>query len=196
MHSSLGISYTTSAQNLQNLIDGGQNPFIFPNGNAALILSDPDAFFGTADTDWLDLVTRNAVSTKVDLSVNGGSQNTKYYTSLGYTNQEGVIINTGFKRISSVSRLESKFSDRLKFSTRIGLGFTETDLTNGVYQQALLARPDFAPTGDGGRLIDVDPAEGRNFQGTQNPLASAQITNKASNFNLNAFMSLEYKIFG
>ena len=186
--------YTASAQNLQNLLDGGQNPFLNPNGNASFVLNDPDGFFGTGDTDWLDLVTRNAVTTKLDLSVSGGSDKVKYYTSLGYTDQEGTIINTGFKRISSVSKLEAKFSDRLKVSTRIGLGFTDTDLTNGVYQQALLARPDFDPFNEDGTTTDVDPNVGFNFQGTQNPLATAQIRNEASNFNLNAYLSLQYKI--
>ncbi|WP_299550588.1 SusC/RagA family TonB-linked outer membrane protein [Seonamhaeicola sp.] len=181
---------TTAAQNTRDLQNAGNNPFLFAGALPDLILDSPETFFGEADTDWVDLVTRTAKSTRVDFSISGGSQNTKYYTSLAHAEQEGTIINTGFKRITSVSKLDTKFSHRLSLSSKIGLSFSQNDLTNGVFAQALLARPDFSVFDDNGDYTVIDTE----FSGIQNPVALTKIANEAKSFNLNAFVALEYKI--
>ncbi|MFX9551942.1 hypothetical protein ABTO49_20305, partial [Acinetobacter baumannii] len=66
---------------------------------ATNIVNDPN-FLGTANTDWLDLVLRTSVVQNADLSVRGGGQNSRYYTSLSYSKTTGTIQGTDFQRIS------------------------------------------------------------------------------------------------
>ncbi|MFI2743557.1 TonB-dependent receptor [Zhouia sp. PK063] len=182
--------YTVSAQNLNTLLnDGTSRPYLRANSNATKILNDPDSFFGNANTNWLDLVTRTAITNSTDLSISGGSQNTRYYTSLSQMDQQGTIINTGFKRISSVSKMDTKFSDKFSISTKVGLGFTKNKLSNAVYAQALLARPDYSVYDENGEysILDTD------YTGIQNPVALSKVTNEAKIFNLNGYFSAEYK---
>lgn len=47
----------------------------------------------TGWTDWKDLLFRNGSHQNYQLSVSGGNDRTKFYTSAAYTNQEGIIIN-------------------------------------------------------------------------------------------------------
>lgn len=49
-------------------------------------------------TDWNDAVFRKGNMQSHQLSASGGNDKTTFYTSLGYFNQEGVLIETGLKR--------------------------------------------------------------------------------------------------
>lgn len=183
--------YTVSAQNLRNLLnDGTSRPYLRPNPYANMVLDSPGTFFGSADTDWVDMVTRTAITNNTDISIKGGGQNTRYYTSLSFMEQEGTIINTGFRRLSTISKLDNKFSDRFSISTKIGLSFSKNDLTNGVYGQALLARPDYPVFDENGNysILDTD------YTGVQNPIAVSKITNQAKTANLNGYISAQYSI--
>ena len=49
------------------------------------------------DTDWLDEVFRTGMSQEYDISVNGGNEKSKYFISMGYMNQEGIVIGSDFE---------------------------------------------------------------------------------------------------
>jgi len=49
------------------------------------------------NTDWLDAISRNALSQVHDLSISGGTETLKYYGSFNYRDQEGLIKETGKK---------------------------------------------------------------------------------------------------
>ncbi|MCE2617441.1 SusC/RagA family TonB-linked outer membrane protein [Phocaeicola oris] len=49
-------------------------------------------------TDWYDMVTQTGISQNHELSVQGGGTKGQYAISLGYTNREGTIKNSGFER--------------------------------------------------------------------------------------------------
>ena len=48
--------------------------------------------------DWFDLCLQSAPMKNHDLSIRGGNANSKYSVSGSYFGQEGVFINTGFRR--------------------------------------------------------------------------------------------------
>ncbi|MEO6819366.1 MAG: TonB-dependent receptor plug domain-containing protein, partial [Ginsengibacter sp.] len=113
------------------------------------ILTDPN-FLGNANTDWLGLVLRNGISQNTDISIRGGSKSSRYYTSLSYTNQTGVVLGTDFKRISGKINFDNDITDKIKFITNINFGFTRNNITNGAYSQALYAPPTKKPYNDDG----------------------------------------------
>ena len=65
----------------------------------------------TGWTDWKDLLFRNGSHQNYQLSVSGGNDRTKFYTSVAYTNQEGIIYKQGLERFTGNANLTHKFGD-------------------------------------------------------------------------------------
>jgi len=73
------------------------------------------------DTDWQDEAFRNdARFQQLDLSASGGSEKTRYYIGLGWTDQEGILIGNQFERINGRINLDQKAYDWLD----LGMGFS------------------------------------------------------------------------
>jgi hypothetical protein len=65
------------------------------------------------NTDWGKLLYRNAINKQYGLSISGGSDRSDYYFSLGYYDEEGTTIGTGFKRYNLTLKNNYKLSDKL-----------------------------------------------------------------------------------
>lgn len=63
---------------------------------------------GLTNTDWQDQIFRTAPIQDHSISASGGSESMKYYGSLEYFDQDGIILNSGFKRYSGRVNLEGK----------------------------------------------------------------------------------------
>ena len=61
--------------------------------------------------DWL---FQTANSTSHDFSVSGGSDDVKYFASLGYQDIEGVVITQGYKRLNFRMNVDANLGDKLK----------------------------------------------------------------------------------
>lgn len=73
-----------------------------------------------ADTDWWDVLTRDALIMNHDVSLSGGNENARFYAGLNYFNQEGIVISNFNKRYSA--RLNSEFkmaNKRLTFGENL-----------------------------------------------------------------------------
>jgi len=67
-----------------------------------------------ADTDWQDELTRTAVTQDHNMIMSGGTDKLVYRASVGYLDQEGIVINTGIKRYSArVSATQKLLNGRL-----------------------------------------------------------------------------------
>src|SRR5690554_8115275 len=67
------------------------------------------------ETDWLDVIFRDAISQSHTLSFSSGSENLNQFTSIGYTEQEGILKNTDLKRFNFRNNLSGKSNNgRLK----------------------------------------------------------------------------------
>ncbi|TAH05372.1 MAG: SusC/RagA family TonB-linked outer membrane protein [Sphingobacteriales bacterium] len=67
----------------------------------------------------MDEITRSAFTQNYNLAVSGGNDNGKYRLSVGYMNQEGIIQESGFKKITANLASSFKFTE----SKRLGLDF-------------------------------------------------------------------------
>ena len=72
-------------------------------------------------TDWQDEVFRPAPIQNYQLSFSGGDEKTVYSISTNYFNQQGVIINSDFKRYSARFNLERKLSKSFLTGTHLTL---------------------------------------------------------------------------
>lgn len=78
-------------------------------------------------TDWFEEITRGrGYIHQQNLSINGGTEKTKYYASLNYFDQEGVVKNSDLTRITGRLNLDQKISDRISF----GLSITASQVNN------------------------------------------------------------------
>lgn len=56
--------------------------------------------------DWQDAALQTSLSHNHELSFNGGGEDTRYLISGNYTDQQGIVINSGFKRYNGRINLE------------------------------------------------------------------------------------------
>ncbi len=120
------------------------------------VLTQPLTNFDVAtspNTVWLDAVTQSAPISNQEISANGGSEKTKFYVSTAVFNQQGIVIESGFKRISYRLNLDHQASDKLSFGSNISVSqsknrrsFNDNTYT-GIITNALGASP-FMPVYD------------------------------------------------
>src|SRR5690554_1442374 len=107
------------------------------------------------ETDWLDVIFRDAISHSHTLSFSSGSQNLNQFTSIGYTEQAGILKNTDLKRFNFRNNLSGKSNNgRLTYNTNINVNYSKSNMatslgTGGVNQNfvlgALIGVPYFSP---------------------------------------------------
>lgn len=73
-----------------------------------------DSYQGVAGYDWQDKVFRTAPVQTYNVSVRGGTDNSRYSVSGTYSDQKGIIINSGFKRYQANIYLEQNLSKDIK----------------------------------------------------------------------------------
>lgn len=100
-------------------------------------------------TDWQNLVYRPANVEDHDLSVSGGNNNTKYYTSFGYYDQDGIIQHSNFTRLSFRGNLSQQINDKLSLNTNLSIqnskyvqaNYTSADGNGGIPFQTEVMPP-------------------------------------------------------
>jgi len=73
---------------------------------------------GTND-NWNKAAYRTGRISQYDLSASGGNEKTKFFTSLGYLDQTGIIIRNSLNRFSARFNLDQIVNDKLKFGLSI-----------------------------------------------------------------------------
>jgi TonB-linked SusC/RagA family outer membrane protein len=70
-------------------------------------------------TDWKGLLFRKGKTTNNEVSISGGSEKIKYFSSIGYTDQEGISIMGFLKRISGRLNFSYEATKRLSVGTNM-----------------------------------------------------------------------------
>jgi TonB-linked SusC/RagA family outer membrane protein len=152
--------------------------------------------------NWQKLIFRDAAIQNHQLSVVGGSEKTQFNLSANYFNQDGVVINSGFKRYSMRINLDHKINDRVKVGTSllgsysinntIPTGQTSLDgaaVTESIVGAAMAAPPTLQPYRDDGTVYPFGDQMSGRYREVVNPLGLASILNKTS---INRIMSNVY----
>ena len=87
------------------------------NPHAALGYSDGDYYY-TPD-NWSDEMFQSNLRQEYNLSVSGGSDKLSYYLSASYLNDEGIIENSGFERISTRMNVDYQAKKWLKLGVNL-----------------------------------------------------------------------------
>jgi TonB-linked SusC/RagA family outer membrane protein len=155
-------------------------------------------------TDWQDVIYRMAPIQNHQLTMGGGTDNLKYLISGGYLNQQGILVNSAYKRFSLRANISADITDKLSF----GLNWAGSKEAGNsppygggtalsFLGQAVNVAPRWDPTTppyDANGNYSRHPAAYGAYD-TWNPLAAAQepvIENNTNNNNINTY--LEYEI--
>ncbi len=100
-------------------------------------------------TDWQDAIYETGIMKSNQLSFSGGKEGINYYISGGVLNQDGIVIESGFKRYNVRVNIDAKVNSFIKVGVNMSGALTDEKLTlngqfNGVVATSLLATPDVA----------------------------------------------------
>jgi len=82
-----------------------------------VINNDPNSIWG--QTNWLNKIFQTGTTQQHNISASGGTERTKYYTSIGIMDQGGTLINTSFRRYNVRTNLDIQVAKNLKFTTNL-----------------------------------------------------------------------------
>lgn len=106
---------------------------------------------GLTNTDWQDEIFRTALTQNHKVSIMGGNDNIKYFSSLNYFDQEGIVIGSNLERFTGRVNLEGKLFEKVKFGINLNPSILKYDLVSsngptwneGVIASALAQAPVF-----------------------------------------------------
>lgn len=91
------------------------------------------------NTDWFDLLTEDAFSHQHTVSISGGTETVRYYSSVGYAKDNDVIKGNNNERYTVALNLNADLSPRI--STSLGIN---GNVTSREYSQDEIAPLDYA----------------------------------------------------
>lgn len=125
---------------------------VHQNGLAAAFSVTPRPEFSHPEllgkgTNWQDEIYQTAMIKNHQIAFSGATNGTNYYLSMGFLDQEGNIIGSGYKRYTMRLNIDSKIKSWLKVGANVNGGVTNEDITVnqsffGLISNTLLQAPD------------------------------------------------------
>lgn len=194
--------------------------FMLVKNEAAKNAGLADQFFpsfnadgSVVNTNWYDYVYRKGFSQSHNLNLNGGTKDTKYSFSVGYTNQEGMVQKNSFNRMTGRMNVSHRLNDLITIGSNItyansfnqspNTGTTGAFSTGGLGRLPLVLAPNLAPyNADGSYNINKagnNMGLGNNKQGPggyYNPLPDLDLSKFTSeNAHLIANIFADVKLY-
>lgn len=165
-------------------------------------------------TDWYKAISRVAPLTRHTFGFSGGSETSRYYLSLGYQQQAGIIINNNYSRYTFRANTEFDITKKLRFGENIQLayisntgviGSTGNQLGNGTNNNSSTAN-DENDVLNAFRIAPIIPiynvfggyagTAAKGFNNPNNPVANRNAVANNGNFNIYGFGNayLEYDV--
>ncbi|WP_299098485.1 TonB-dependent receptor [uncultured Winogradskyella sp.] len=122
-NSTYSIQNTANSLDLLNASDFAdyQNQIRANQGNTTPYVQ------GDYDTDWQDLIYRAGSTSNNQVSFSGGSEKVNYYASGTYFQQDGILVNSGYERVSFLSNLDAQVTDKLKVGLNLNGRMSKKD---------------------------------------------------------------------
>lgn len=166
------------------------------DGNGIAIT--PEQAASLPNNDWQDLAYQTALTHSHQVSVSGGTDKTKLYSSLNYMNQEGIIKGSNYNRFALRINGDQKLARNLSLNASIAYSYGTQNTANSnadgwgaIAYTAMVMSP----------IQEIKDADGKytNFSGTPwggtNPVGMAELyKDKTVNSRLLANLSLIYDI--
>lgn len=169
---------------LNNFKDGGWNAL---SSNAQSAINKLKA----TNTDWSDILFRDAFTQEYNLSLSGGSEKATYYTSFGYMKENGNVPNVSAERLNLVMKTSYKVNSILKVGASMFANHRKNSsylpdsdgLTNPIFYSRL-ANPYFTPyDANGNYNYDIDVENDVDMDFGYNPFEEQRNTTNETTIN-------------
>lgn len=197
----ISLNANTGLQELPQLIEMMNGPEYAQLVNDQLVSEGKPVFYqdvnNVPSTDWQREVTHTASQSSLSMQISGGDQKSNYLLSGNYSNQEGIILNSGFKRYQFRANLTRQVNRMLEVNTTLNIANSLTE-NNPVslggldyYSSALGVAPTMPVyKADGTYALKREYSSGN----LNHPLAQAMlITNPIKRTNLLGNVTLSFR---
>jgi TonB-linked SusC/RagA family outer membrane protein len=138
------------------------------------------------NTDWQDEIYRNAVSSNHSVSFSKATETGNYFASISHMDQDGIVLNSSFKRTTARLNAEESFFDNKRLKVKVNLtasDIKETGIPNGgtagsdgqLMIHALMANPTRSVYDENGNYTNF------NMNAHYNPLYLLSVYNDKTN---------------
>jgi TonB-linked SusC/RagA family outer membrane protein len=133
-----------------------------------------------AGTDWIDALLHTATMKNYSLSYSGGNDKHNYYVSGGVFDQDGIVVNTSYRRYTFQFNNEAKVRSWLKFGNNLTLSADVKK--NGSYNvlNTMASLPTQTIFNDDGTYSGPG-AEAKFYGDLRNPIGTAYIEKNTTN---------------
>ena len=151
------------------LVDGALKVNIYGPQYPVPVGTDGNLISGATplwNDDWSKAISRTGLRQQYDLSISGGSENTRYFVSGGYLNEEGWIRTSEFERINLRTNIQSKVNNWFEAGANASLSSsyqkspTQSDSNTGNFAnfQRLISNiyPVYERNPDGSYVLDAE----------------------------------------
>ena len=161
----------------------------------AIVAKAPQALskIGDSNTDWLDEVSRAAISTQHNISISGGVKKTTYYASAEYLENNGVINYTRNRKMNLALKVDQKLlNNSLTIGINTRTSFIRDQFGPNVVGAAIAFDPT-QPVRDEANTLRGGYFQWSNALATANPVSSQELTdnNGKTTRNLSA-LTIKY----
>ncbi len=130
--------------------------------------------------DWEDAVYQNGFRQDYNISLSGKQKAFTYYWSLGYNNNEGVVVGDQFKTLRSRLNFDVKVTDWLNMGTNLQFAIRDESNINAVWQDAYRASPYGSMFKDDGVGLRLSPTD--DLVGSKNPIYDREFQDRLLDF--------------
>ena len=149
------------------------------------------------NTNWLSSIFQNAPIQSHELSINGGSDKAQYFVSGNIFDQDGIVLNSWYKRYTLHTKLNVQLASKVSMGVNVNLSYSDKNAVgssgdgyggNGgsVVRYALFRDPAIPIKNPDGSYSDL-PAYPNFFGDGYNPVALAVYTDNTEK---------QYRVFG
>ena len=151
-------------------------------------------------TNWQDELFRTATMYNHQLSFSGEKEGTRYYTSLNYFDQEGIVLNSDFNRLSMRLNVDSNVKSWLKIGNNLSVSkssqqVVRNDDRGGLVMNTLRQSPELPVRSADGSYAGPTTGLGSSANEATNPIALSEYNNATTErFKINGNLFADFTI--
>jgi len=151
-------------------------------------------------TNWQDELFRTATMYNHQISFSGEKEGTRYYTSLNYFDQEGIVLNSDFNRMSMRLNVDSSVKSWLKIGNNMSISkssqqVVRNDDRGGLVMNTLRQSPELPVRYADGSFAGPTSGLGSSANEATNPIALSEYNNaKTDRYKINGNVFADFTL--
>ena len=85
-----------------------------------------------SETNWYKYAFRTGKVLNANIQASGGSDKFQYMVGIGYYDEKGIMVNSGYSRANLISNLTAQLTKKIKLDTRIYLSYVDRTMNKAV----------------------------------------------------------------